>query len=134
MSRSGYYDGDGDEGWQWANIRWRGQVASATRGKRGQVFFKELLEALDAMPERRLIAEALQTADGEFCAMGVLGKKRGVDVTALDPEDPDSIADAFDVAHQLVREVEYMNDDYFHDLTPEQRWSYVRAWVAGRIK
>ena len=38
MSRSGYSD-DLDN---WDLIRWRGQVSSAIRGKRGQGFLREL--------------------------------------------------------------------------------------------
>jgi hypothetical protein len=46
MSRSGYSDDHSE----WDLIRWRGAVASAIRGKRGQAFLRELLVALDAMP------------------------------------------------------------------------------------
>ena len=55
MSRSGY----SDEGSSWDTIRWRGAVAAALRGKRGQQVLAEILAALDAMPEKELIAEAL---------------------------------------------------------------------------
>ena len=55
MSGSGYNDDcDG-----WALIRWRGAVASAIRGRRGQAFLRDLLAALDAMPDKRLVADAL---------------------------------------------------------------------------
>lgn len=56
MSRSGYVDDMCDE---WAMIRYRGAVKSAIRGKRGQAFLREMLAALDAMPEKRLTAGAL---------------------------------------------------------------------------
>lgn len=56
MSRSGYSDEIDD---QWLSIMWRGRVTSAMRGKRGQAFLRDLVEALDAMPEKRLIAEYL---------------------------------------------------------------------------
>ena len=48
MSRSGYSDDIDDN---WAHIMWRGRVASSIRGKRGQAMLRELLAALDAMPE-----------------------------------------------------------------------------------
>lgn len=61
MSRSGYSeDCDND----WSLIRWRGAVKSAIRGKRGQALLKEMLEALDAMPVKRLIR-------GELVATGL---------------------------------------------------------------
>lgn len=73
MSRSGYTD-DGD------NVAmWRGQVASATRGKRGQRFFRDLVAALDAMPEKRLIRDALE-ADGEVCAIELNTLRRDVEI------------------------------------------------------
>ena len=66
MSRSGYSD-DCDT---WPLICWRGAVASALRGKRGQQFLIELRDALDAMPEKRLIAEQLQDGTGCHCTLG----------------------------------------------------------------
>lgn len=126
MSRSGYTD-DGDY------AMWRGQVASAVRGRRGQAFLRDLLRALDEMPERRLIANDLRR-DGEVCAIGSLGAVRGVDLESLDPEDYDSVAAAFDVAQQLVREVAFVNDEDHPRATPEERWQNVRSWVAGLIR
>jgi hypothetical protein len=55
MSRSGYHD----DGGGWSLICWRGAVAAAMRGKRGQAFLKEMLAAFDAMPEKRLVAGRL---------------------------------------------------------------------------
>ena len=64
MSRSGYSD---DCSGRELNL-WRGAVESAIRGKRGQAFLREMLVALDAMPEKRLIAGELVTPTGEVCA------------------------------------------------------------------
>lgn len=44
MGRHGYTDDSST----WDYIRWRGQVASSVRGKRGQEFLKELVDSLDA--------------------------------------------------------------------------------------
>lgn len=142
MSRAGYSD-DIDN---WALIKWRGQVASAIRGKRGQKLLTDLLAALDAMPEKRLIVEDLENADGEVCTLGALGKARGIDMQELDPEDPDGVAAAFDIAPQLAREIVYMNDEacshtygnvegrmVWEKITPEQRWTDMRKWVASKI-
>lgn len=131
---------------------WRGQVASAIRGRRGQKFLRDLIAALDAMPERRLIKHELEK-DGEVCAIGALGKVRGISMTELDPEDTQEVANAFDIAHQLAAEVVYMNDEYFdftydvpnpdlrsgqprtlrRDYTPEERWTLMRGWAAEHI-
>lgn len=130
MSRSGYSDDLDplDLG------RWRGRVASATRGGRGQAFFRDLLAALEAMPEKRLIAYELQQG-GEVCAIGSLGARRGIDMSGLDPDDPDTVAGQFNIATCLAQEVVYMNDEgTWGSETPEQRWVRMRAWVASQLK
>lgn len=131
MSRSGYTD-DCDD---WALIRWRGAVASATRGARGQAMLKDLLAALDAMPVKELIANEL-VEEGHFCALGALGAARGIDMSSMDPEDRESVARTFDVAMPLAAEIMYMNDDdYWHEYeTPADRWQRMRKWVASQIK
>ena len=140
MSRScySYYDIEA-----WAMIRWRGQVASATRGQRGQKLLSDLLVALDAMPIKQLVRHELETRDGGVCALGALGKARGIDMSAIDPEEPDEVAAAFDIASPLAREIVYMNDEHFDyeyvnnqrvEISPEKRWSRMREWVAAQIK
>lgn len=131
MSRSGYSDDYDLENWDL--IRWRGQVASAIRGKRGQAFLRELVAALDAMPEKRLIANELESF-GNVCAIGSVGMQRGVDMTKLDPEDYDGIAATFGIAHQLVQEIEFMNDEAFYGETPEGRWKFMRDWAVRKLK
>ncbi len=125
MSRSGYTD-DLDD--QWSLIRWRGAVNSALRGKRGQAFLRELLTALDAMPEKRLASDSLVTADGEFCTLGVVGKARGVNLDALDAEDWEQVAKAFGLAEAMVREIVYENDEYVNE------WSWEEVEVCGPMR
>ena len=55
MSRSAYSDDLEDD----VMNLWRGAVMSAIRGKRGQQLLRDLRDALDAMPEKRLIANHL---------------------------------------------------------------------------
>lgn len=129
MSRSGYSE-DCDDTLQYG--RWRAQVKSAIRGKRGQALLRELLESLDAMPDKRLIRNELRK-DGEMCTLGVLGAKRGMNLEAIDPEDHEIVASEFGVAHQLVREIEFENDEQCDRDTPEERWKHMRAWVAGQL-
>lgn len=108
MSRSGYTDDFED---MWGHIRWRGAVSSALGGARGQAALREVLAALDAMPEKELIGESLVTADGEFCTLGVLGAKRGLDMSKVDPEDYDAVAKLFGLAPAMVREIVFENDE-----------------------
>lgn len=128
MSRSGYSD-DGEN-----LAMWRGQVASAIRGKRGQAFLRELIEALDAIPEKRLIKNDLQKADGAVCAIGSVAVRRGIDMAPLDIDDPEALSRVFGIAPQLVAEIEYMNDEGGWRETPEQTWSRMRAWAVENLR
>ena len=130
MSRSGYTD-DCDDNWDM--IRWRGAVTSAIRGKRGQAFLREMAEALDAMPEKRLIIEELVGPEG-CCALGSVAMQRGLDVSRLDPENSREVAAAFGIPRALASEVAYLNDEECHYSTDEERWRQMRAWVQEQIR
>jgi len=130
MNRSGY-DYDCEDNWQM--IRWRGMVASATRGRRGQSLLIAMRDALDAMTEKRLIAHELVSCDG-VCALGALGQAKSIDITQLDPEDYASVAATFDIAEPLAREIVYENDECgLWRETPEHRWARMRDWVEKQI-
>jgi hypothetical protein len=130
MSRAGYYD-DGDDHWQL--ICWRGAVASAIRGKRGQAFLRELRDALDDMPAKRLIADEL-TIEGDACALGAVARWRGLDVTGIDADDHDSIHWHFGISNALAREIIWANDESWpYPKTPEERWRKMRWWVEAQL-
>lgn len=158
MSRSGYSD-DGCED-QWQQIRWNGAVKSAIRGARGQAFLRELLDALDAMPEKVLVTDELQV-DGQFCTLGVIGKARGLPIDKIDTHDWSALSREFGIAETMAREIMYFNDEGVNDydwvdveicgpMRPwqrhrttvrvdaqhvgERRWRYMRKWVASQIK
>ncbi len=139
MSRSGY--SDDCDGYELA--MYRGVIASATRGKRGQRFFVDLVGALDALPEKALIASELQTKEGAVCALGALAKHKGLPISEDDTYDHDALGEKFDIARQLAAEVMFENDEARawvyadgkgHPETPEERWKRVRAWAAAQIK
>lgn len=130
MSRSGY-DDDID---QWAMIRWRGAVESALRGQRGQGFLREMLAALDAMEAKELIAGDLER-EGAVCAIGAVGRARGLDMREIDPEDSDSVADEFDIAAAMAREIVWLNDEGGRaSETPRMRWERMRTWIIARLE
>lgn len=108
-------------------------VASAMRGKRGQKLLRDLLDALDSMPVKRLIADEL-VKDGEYCALGALGAKRGIDMSNIDPTDADKVGELFDIAPCMAQDIVYTNDEYFSSRTPEERWQKMRDWVASLIR
>jgi hypothetical protein len=130
MSRSGYED-DCDD--QWVLIRYRGAVRAAIRGARGQAFLNELLEAVEMLPEQKLIAHELERGD-QVCAIGAVGRRRGIELSGLDPEDAEAVAKVFGIAPALAREIVYMNDEGASNKeTNEQRFSRMRAWIKAQI-
>lgn len=130
MSRSGYVD-DYDD---WSLIRWRGAVASALRGKRGQAFLREMLAALDALPQPRLIAGEIVTEAGEVCAIGSVARARGMDVSDLDETERELVAERFGIAEAMAAEIAYINDEgAVRTETPEQRFIRVRAWIESEL-
>jgi hypothetical protein len=128
MSRSGYSDDYGDDD-PLALGRWRAAVKSAIRGKKGQTFLKEMLAALEALPQKRLVANALQEGewnegetkivpvkDGDVCAFGAVGRARGISMPASwvddDPEDMTyDVQRLFGTTDALSREIMYVNDE-----------------------
>lgn len=153
MSRSGYHEDCEDS---WSLIMWRGAVNSAIKGKRGQAFLRELLAALDAMPEKSLTTGELE-ADGEFCTLGVIGHARGLDLSSIDTEDWEQLSREFGIAEAMAREIMWENDDTYDNwmyveipgplrpaerrhearvLDPnsgQKRWQRMRKWVADHI-
>lgn len=144
MSRSGYTD-DGDYDYEISWINWRGAVKSAIRGKRGQAFLYEMLHAMAALPTRRLISDELATPDlltcshwGLFetesvCAIGAVGKARGIDMSNIDPEDYHTVAGKFGIAEALAQEIVYLNDEAGWKETPEQRFERMRKWIENNL-
>lgn len=136
MSRHGYsQDGDCDD-FSW--IRWKGTITRAIRGKRGQDLLRRIVSALDAMPDKRLLASTFVEADGGCCTLGAVAKVEGIDLSDIDPDDCGDLGDSgtvhdlakrFRVSTSLAREVMYVNDE--HISTPEElvtdrgRWEHV---------
>ncbi len=137
MSRSGYSDDfDTDD---IPGCLWRQAVHRATTGYRGQHLLRKLLASLDAMPEKRLIADAIKDESGNVCAFGALDPN----APAYRGEDDDfgeharALAKHFGIAHSLAAEIVYMNDEAVSwrtpEETPEARWIRMRAWVDAQI-
>jgi hypothetical protein len=135
MSRHGYTEDCWDFD-QWHQICWRGAVAASIRGKRGQRLLLDVVRALDAMPEKRLIAGEMVRADGAVCALGAVARHRGILSTAaaVDPEDSSTVAGTFDVAEPLAREITYINDEHGATNDPEKRWRQMREWCIGHLR
>lgn len=129
MSRHGYTDDMDDP---LAHGRWRAQVLSALRGKRGQALLRELAEALDAMPDKRLYPGSFATAEGEFCTLGVLGEKRGTKMDDLGDEDwcdTALVGERFGIADAMASEIMYLNDEYM-----VATWKWVGIEICGPMR
>lgn len=131
MSRSGYNDYDGEE---YPAGLWRGAVERALGGRRGQAFLREMLAALDALSEKKLISHELEQ-DGCVCALGSVGKARKLDMSEIDPEDHDTVAAKFGIAHAMACEIMYTNDSgAYRGETPEERFIRMRKWIESEIR
>lgn len=111
MSRSGYTHDNDDP---LALGRWRQAVRRALEGRRGQALLRDMLEALDAMEDKRLWPGSFQTADGEFCALGAVAHHKGVRVDDLGDEDDcdaSEVGQRFGIAHAMAAEIMYLNDE-----------------------
>src|SRR5262249_10258562 len=142
MSRSGYSDDIWDDPWQ--GIMYRANVDRALYGKRGQAFLKEMLAALDAMPDnnKRLIRGSFEDKSGEVSALGAVGRASGNQcIGPLDSIDTDievdvkAISKHFGIARCMAAEIMFENDEAFSwtKETPEQRYERVRRWVQSNI-
>lgn len=138
MSRSGYSD-------DCENLElWRCAVNRSLNGKRGQNFLRDLIKALDVLPGKILIAKKLQDEFGSVCALGAVGKMRGLDMANLDPFDYVGLSSKFGIAHSMVQEIEYMNDEFWRweynaeghviPITPQERWTRMRKWAQENIQ
>lgn len=128
MSRSGYRDDNDDP---LAHGRWRQAVKRALQGQRGQAMLRELVQALDAMDDKRLYSGSFATAEGEFCTLGVLGARRGTKMDDLGDEDEcdaERVAQRFGIAHAMAAEIMYLNDEYAVD-----EWKWVDVEICGPL-
>jgi hypothetical protein len=92
-----------------------------------------MLQAMSALPEHKLIDGDLEN-DGAVCAIGAVGKARGIDMTGIDVEDRDMIAKVFGIAPALAAEIVYMNDEAVYSLeTPEHRFRRMRQWIESEL-
>ena len=151
MDRAGYTEDIDDEDGVLRLGRWRGRVASATRGKRGQRFLKLALMALDQMQDKRLAANTFGVGDdGCMCLMSSIATETGrasvlsrvVEAGQVDEygycDDPEYahglLSDAFDIASPLSQELVYLNDSGVCRETPSQRWARMRRTISEMIK
>ena len=69
--------------------------------------------------------------------MGAVGVSRGLDLSAVDPDEPDDVAKIFGLASAMVQEIAYENDEavwrFDQPNAEEKRWQIMRDWCAAQI-
>ena len=124
--------------------RFHARLKSTLYGRRGQAFLREMRAALLAMPEKRLIAGALEE-EGAVCAMGCVGRARNLDLSGVAADDPEQVAKLMGISPTLVREIAWNNDDEQEggwgpedfDNSPEaqeERYGRVLRWIERNLK
>ena len=92
--------------------------------------------------ERRLGHDPLAVAPWLRRFVAVAGRyscasfwRRGLDMSRVDYEDPECVAQFFGIARALAAEIEYMNDEgTFRPETPRARWERMRSWVIANLE
>jgi hypothetical protein len=132
---------------------WQANCRRSIKGKDGQKVLRELEQALLALPEKRLIADELQNAEGEVCAIGALAKYRGINKTESDPEEMEDVGVELGMPRLVAWKVVCVNDveidghyveaygpdrygrnlSVFVPVTPEERYATMLNWVQRQI-
>jgi hypothetical protein len=121
------------------------------QGKAGQRALREFEAALLALPEKRLIHGRLVDDEGGVCAVACYAKHKGVNLDHFDPEDEsDEVGVAGGMPRLVAWSVVAQNDIHLEskwepptkhhphgrsvDITPEERYEKVLAWVRAQLK
>lgn len=139
MSRFEYLDDE--DGLPWG--MWEAIVSRALGGQRGQRALAEMEEALLALPEQKLIEGALANDEG-VCGIGALiahkrAKRDGIEMAAAMADMPRGedggiyetayAGQAAGLKWTVAWHMAYLNDETFHEATPEERYEKMLAWL-----
>lgn len=98
---------------------------------RTRPFLIELIEVLDSMPFKELIGSYYEY-NGMHDALGCLGIKRGIDVSAWENKTDSYVAGVLNIPLHLLDQVTKANDivdceDF--DTYRDRRWASVKQWA-----
>ncbi len=139
---------------------WNANCRRSLKGRAGQRELRELEAALLALPEKRLIKDALTDDDDGVCAIACYAKHKGVDLSKFDPEDEsDEVGVAAGMPRLVAWKVVALNDivldtvweladgplnrweatyqggiPLVRDMTAEERYEKVLAWVRAQLQ
>lgn len=146
-----FSEGDYDHPGQWA--LWEHSLFRAINGHRGQQILRDLERALVELPEKSLIEGGL--SDGKHvCAVGAFVAQKRVDAgedraavleDMIVPLDSWGYMDDWEIEEKTIAKGEHagmqltlivavtgLNDDLYQ-VTPEQRYEHILAWVRERV-
>lgn len=135
-----------------AAILWQSNQERSLKSRKGQAALRRLESALLALPEPKLVADAIETADGMVCGLGALAKHEQYQGDLSLPQEPAegteawyewdedeargetedamlALAAALDVPKLVAIAIIYENDDYYGTATPEARYSKLLSWT-----
>ncbi len=145
-----------DEDFNNAAILWEANQERSLKSKRGQAALRRLEAALLALPEKKLVADVIETADGLVCGLGTLAKyehyEGSLELPSRPAEDAShkewdewytsgdydgeatedamlALAVALNVPKLVAIAIIYENDDYYKTQTPEARYDKVLKWT-----
>jgi hypothetical protein len=147
MSRINYCD---DEDFQNQAFLWEANQERSIKGRKGQAALRELEAALLALPEKQLIADELENAEGQVCAVGALARFKGKENPMVgdsfgSEEDNLTInedkiervtvdfAQELGVPRMVAIAIVHENDDEWKPVTPEQRYRRVLGWTQRQL-
>jgi len=100
--------------------------------KRGQAFLRELILALNALPEKILIYGDFENSDG-YCVMGACLKYRNLNVREIDDSN-EGLGSIFNIHTEFIEKVIDVNDSPRIIETQTKRWHRVRDWAVSNLK
>lgn len=126
---------------------WEANLRRSLEGRKGQQSLRELEAALLALPEKRLIADELESDKGEVCAVGALAKFKHYSGSMSLPEVYDeldeykveeamlAVAKDLGVPKLVAVAIIQQNDEdaHHHSMTPERRYERLLDWTQQRI-
>lgn len=128
---------------------WDANRLRSLKGQKGQAALRELEAALLALPSKQLIADELEDAEGNVCAIGALARYKNYGGSLELPEPKNEfeehvvsdamikVAGKLSVPRLVAISIIERNDDACawkrDDETPEQRYERILGWIRKQI-